>query len=98
MDRDSHVVTFQMALDRGTDKLASVANSNARRDSELLLLYATNTTRTFLIAHPEEPIGAAELDRYWKLIARRKRFEPIQYILGEREFYGLRFAVTPEVL
>ncbi len=50
------------------------------------------------MAHPEEEIPAAEAGRYAKLLERRYRGEPIQYITGETEFYGLDFRVTPDVL
>jgi release factor glutamine methyltransferase len=51
-----------------------------------------------MLSHPEDPLTANQVTRYHALLARRARHEPIQYILGEQEFYGLRFEVSPAVL
>lgn len=77
--------------------------ARARRDSEELLLYVFRKTdpernRAWLIAHWNSqtmPSVGAELRA---LVERRRRGEPIQYITGETEFYGLPFLVTPDVL
>ena len=50
------------------------------------------------MSRPSAPLQADELARYRELLVRRRRFEPIAYILGEREFYGLRFSVNRHVL
>jgi len=91
-------VSLRDALDCAVAELTTCDLANGRRDSELLLLYVLGIDRTFLLAHPEFPLTEEQLARYRKLIARRKASEPIQYITGEREFYGLRFNVTPDVL
>jgi len=91
-------VSLRDALDGATAELTAGSLANARRDSELLLLHILGGDPAFLLAHPEYPLTEEQLARYRKLIARRKASEPIQYITGEREFYGLRFAVTPDVL
>jgi release factor glutamine methyltransferase len=70
----------------------------ARLDAETLLLHVLGKDKAWLMAHPEEEIPAAEAGRYAKLLERRYRGEPIQYITGETEFYGLDFRVTPDVL
>ncbi|MGH8128153.1 MAG: peptide chain release factor N(5)-glutamine methyltransferase, partial [Gammaproteobacteria bacterium] len=51
-----------------------------------------------LYAHPERPITPEEAQRTLDLIARRAAGEPVVYLTGEREFYGLAFTVTPAVL
>ncbi len=71
---------------------------NAERDAELLLLYVTGAARTVLFTDGDRPLRAEELATYEELIARRQTGEPIQYILGEQEFYGLPFKVTSAVL
>ncbi len=54
--------------------------------------------RAWLLAHPDVPLTESQMERYQALLARRLKHEPIQYILGEQEFYGLRLQVTPAVL
>jgi release factor glutamine methyltransferase len=64
----------------------------------LLLLHVTGLSRTSLLTHPEQPLSLAELEAYFQAVERRAQSEPIQYITGEQEFYGLAFHVTPAVL
>jgi release factor glutamine methyltransferase len=54
--------------------------------------------RPTLIAHPERTLDRDQQAAYQRLIERRLRFEPIQYILGQAEFYGLSLSVSPAVL
>ncbi len=54
--------------------------------------------RAWLIAHSGDEIGFDQWKPYYELLQRRYRGEPIQYIIGESEFYGLPFRVTPDVL
>lgn len=70
----------------------------ARRDAELLLLHLIQRDRTFLIAHPKDNLSAEGAVRYYALIERRLDGEPIQYITGETEFFGLPFEVARDVL
>jgi len=88
----------KQVLDEAAYELSALGLSNARRDAELLLLHVLGIDRAALIAFPERSVMDAQLAEFQRLIERRRRFEPIQYILGEREFYGLRFLVTPDVL
>jgi release factor glutamine methyltransferase len=69
-----------------------------RLDAELLLGHALRVDRVRLIVDAQRPLQENELARYRELLVRRRRHEPIAYILGEREFYGLRFSVNPHVL
>lgn len=70
----------------------------ARLEAQLLLAHALKVDRVWLIAHDTDPLTPAQLDACNALIARRLVGEPIAYLLGEREFYGRRFQVTPAVL
>lgn len=54
--------------------------------------------RAWLLAHPEAELTDTQAIEYQALLERRLQHEPMQYILGEQEFYGLRFQVTPAVL
>jgi release factor glutamine methyltransferase len=71
---------------------------NGRRDAELLLLRAVGRDQAWLLAHPEAELTAEQAAQFEGWIARRALDEPVQYILGEQEFYGLAFRVTPAVL
>ena len=70
----------------------------ARRDAELLLCHALGRDRAWLLAHTNNGIEVEQGERYDALLIRRATGEPIQYITGETEFYGLPFLVTPDVL
>lgn len=54
--------------------------------------------RAYLLTRPEMPLTAEQAALYEAWLARRARHEPIQYIVGEQEFFGLKFRVTPDVL
>jgi release factor glutamine methyltransferase len=73
-------------------------NDSPRLDAELLLGHATGLDRVRLIVDAARPLAPDELDRFRQLLVRRRRSEPVAYILGEREFYGLRFSVNQHVL
>jgi release factor glutamine methyltransferase len=63
-----------------------------------LLASSLRVTREYLIAFPETDVPPPALAAYEALAARRRNGEPLAYLLGEKEFYGRRFAVTPDVL
>ncbi len=86
------------ALEDATNALTLAARQNARLDAQLLLSHVTCLDRAGMITRVHEDIQPEQLAHYQRLIARRLQAEPIQYLLGAREFYGLRFAVTPDVL
>jgi release factor glutamine methyltransferase len=70
----------------------------ARRDAELLLMHTLKRSRTWLITHFDELLADQLSVSYAELLERRRKGEPIQYITGEAEFYGLPFLVTRDVL
>jgi release factor glutamine methyltransferase len=69
-----------------------------RLDTRILLCHALQLSRIELITRSERIISEPEAVRIAALFARRLQGEPIAYILGEREFFGLPFTVTPDVL
>jgi release factor glutamine methyltransferase len=73
-------------------------HDTATRDAELLLLHVLQIPRTTLIAHPGRELTPSQRTAYEAAIARRLHHEPIQYITGQQEFYGLNLNVTPAVL
>jgi release factor glutamine methyltransferase len=70
----------------------------ARLDAEILLQHTLGKDKAWLMAHGKEGFGGCKAINYSSLLDRRAKGEPIQYILGEQEFYGLPFRVTPDVL
>lgn len=71
---------------------------DARRDAELLLLHTLGIARAQLLANSTRQLTEEERRLYQQNITRRLRHEPIQYITGRQEFYGLALHVTPAVL
>lgn len=76
-------------------ELAGIAEP--RREASSLLVFVLGRDRTFLIAHR---VCADDSERraFDNFLARRSAREPLQYITGRQEFYGLDFAVSPDVL
>jgi release factor glutamine methyltransferase len=66
--------------------------------AEVLLAEVLGCDRAHLFSHPEQRLSAAQSARYGELLERRAGGEPLHYITGEREFFGLTFEVTPAVL
>jgi release factor glutamine methyltransferase len=93
-------MNLRQALARATENLSGIADlrPTAPRDAELLLLDTLRLTRAQFLANPTRELTSAELSLYLEAIARRSHHEPVQYITGHQEFYGLRFRVTPAVL
>jgi release factor glutamine methyltransferase len=93
-------MTLREALTVAATQLASDPHlrDNATRDAELLLLHTLEISRVTLIAHSGRELTSTQQTLYEKNITRRLRHEPIQYITGQQEFYGLTLHVTPAVL
>ena len=68
------------------------------REARLLLAQATGFSEAAVIAHPERSLSAEAEQRFTDFAERRRRGEPIAYILGRKEFYSLPLAVNPAVL
>jgi release factor glutamine methyltransferase len=92
-------VTLGSWIENGEARLRGGSHpERARRDAEVLALHLIQRDRAFLIAHPEAELSAEGAVRYYALLERRLAGEPIQYITGETEFYGLPFKVDRNVL
>ncbi len=85
------------ALREGAARLR-LAGDGPRLEAELLLSHVIGLTRTALLTHPERPLRPDEWARYDRLLQRRATGEPLPYLTGRAEFFGLEFAVTPDVL
>ena len=80
-----------------TEALA-INPSSARIEIQCLLQHVLNVPRAWLLAHSEHYPNETEQTHYHELLQRRLRGEPVAYLLGEREFFGLMFKVTPATL
>lgn len=86
-------------LDHGEALLrAGLHPDRARRDAETLLQHHIGRNKAWLMAHADDDFAGCRAIGYAGLLERRQKGEPIQYITGECEFYGLPFLVTPDVL
>jgi release factor glutamine methyltransferase len=91
-------VTLLEVLRRATGFLAEHGSSSPRLDAEVLLAHALGLRRLDLYLQFERPLSDSELAPYRQLIARRGKGEPVAYLVGHKEFMGLDFEVTPDVL
>jgi release factor glutamine methyltransferase len=91
-------MTVGEALAETTSTLAESEVPNASKDAWQLVTFTTGLTRSQMIAHPETEIADTDLDVLRQAAARRAAREPLQYILGRQEFYGMDFVVSPAVL
>ncbi len=69
-----------------------------RLDLDLIMAHILKKPREFVLAHPEHKPTGAQMAKIGSFVARRAKHEPLAYILGYKEFYGLNFKVTPDTL
>ena len=84
--------TAQIAAALGLEK------REARIEARALASHAWQVDTAWLIAHDTDPLTDAQIAAFQSPLSRRLKGEPVAYILGQREFFGLNFAVTPAVL
>lgn len=82
----------------GTSYLAEQGIDEARLTIELLLSHVLKLKRIQLYTNFDRPLIDSELAELKRLLLRRRNREPLQYIIGEAEFMGLRIFVDPRVL
>ena len=91
--------TWGDARERAIARLRSGADpATAPLDADVLLAFALGVTKEELLAHPERGLAADDAARFRGLVERRYTGEPVAYLRGFKEFYGLRFAVDRRVL
>src|SRR5690242_243570 len=78
--------------------LRTAGIEDAARDARLLVAAVRAGSTAEIIAHPERQLAPDELRRLQELVRRRSAREPVSRILGEREFYGRRFKLSPATL
>lgn len=92
------MLTVLESLQLSTEYLEKKGIESARLNAELLLAEILNCSRVDLYLKFDQPLKENEIDKYRELIARRGKFEPLQYIIGKAEFFGLTFKVNSNVL
>ena len=90
-------MNVERAIAIGTEQLNN-GGGDPRREAASLLAFALGRDRTFLVAHTEYLLSDEEATLYLRILDRRASREPLQYITGRQEFWGLEFFVTPDVL
>ncbi|MBR5913307.1 MAG: peptide chain release factor N(5)-glutamine methyltransferase [Selenomonadaceae bacterium] len=85
-------------LRSATTKLEATGIESARLDAEVLLAHILNCKRLYLYVDAAKNLSPAQVIHYENLIERRAEKIPVAYLTGQREFMGLNFAVTPDVL
>ena len=90
--------TIAETLKLASQQLRAASVQNDVLDAQTLLAEALGKDRTYLIVNFNEHLSEELQAKFQRLIARRTAGEPVQYITGHQQFFGLEFEVTPDVL
>jgi release factor glutamine methyltransferase len=90
--------TIAEAIAEGAELLRASGINEERRTAGILLCHTLGIDRTHLLTRSSEQVDEARYEAYIASVGRRAAGEPLQYITGHQEFYGLDFIVTPDVL
>lgn len=96
-DREPHSLAAGDQVAWAATVLEPVTDT-ARLEAELLLAESTGIRRAAVIAHPERELSPLQAARLMDIVARRRRGEPLAYIVGHKEFYSLDLQVRSGVL
>lgn len=91
------MATLARALNRIVARLASLSDT-ALLDSQVLLASLLNRSRAWVLAHPEWELDEGQQHKIEQAVGRLESGEPLPYVLGHWEFYGLDFEITPDTL
>ncbi|GIV76087.1 MAG: release factor glutamine methyltransferase [Litorilinea sp.] len=90
--------TVGRAIVSATQRLEEAGSDTAHLDAQVILAHVLGVDRSWLFAHYDYKLSAAQANAYTELVARRVASEPVAYIVGRKEFYGLEFVVDRRVL
>jgi release factor glutamine methyltransferase len=90
--------TIRSLLEDGVARLREAGSESPRLDAELLLAQAISADRTVVLAHPDAAVGDGQAATYEAAIGRRATGEPVAYIRGFKEFFGIALGVDGRVL
>lgn len=85
-------------LRAAASRLEAAGLPRARQDAEWLLASLSGVPRWQLTLEPDHPVAEEVSEQFRELVDRRRRWEPLQHLLGWEDFRGLRLRVTPAVL
>tara|TARA_R110002020_G_C16206267_1_gene766672 strand:+ start:506 stop:1354 length:849 start_codon:yes stop_codon:yes gene_type:complete len=91
-------MTLDALLKQAAQRLQAVGSSSPRIDAEVLLCHVLGRDRTWLYTWGDKMCSLWEQARFDALIAARAQGTPVAYLTGEREFWGLRLATSPDTL
>ena len=83
---------------QGAHRLRQAGVPEARREAGSLVAHVLGRDRSFILSHAEDPIAEEQAARFRQFLERRAQGEPLQYLTGHQEFFGLDFEVTRDVL
>jgi release factor glutamine methyltransferase len=95
---NAHSIKTTLLLAVTQLKMQRIDAETAKLEAQLLLQHALNVNRAWLIAHQDDALEVNIHAAYRAMLVRRLNGEPIAYILGYREFYGLKLKVTKDTL
>lgn len=91
-------MSLDTLLKQAAQRLQAAGSVSPRIDAEVLLSYVLGRDRTWLYTWGDKACTLWEHARYDALVAARAQGAPIAYLTGEREFWGLRLATSPDTL
>jgi release factor glutamine methyltransferase len=91
-------MTLVEAINNAATRFTAAGIGTPRLDAEVLLRHALNKDRAWLLTHFHDTLEEEIRRIFEQAVERRTKREPLQYITGKQEFWGLEFAVSPEVL
>lgn len=91
-------MNVKTALNQAALRFQSAGIDTPGLDAQVLLAHLLGCDRLHFYAHPEEELSDADEKAFFELVGRRERREPVAYLTGEKEFYGLSFLVRPGIL
>jgi release factor glutamine methyltransferase len=86
------------ALARAIEHLTPPVSESPRLDGEVLLAHVLHADRSWLYAHTDHLLSASQQSEFFAMVSRRASGEPVAYLVGHKEFFGLDFLVSPAVL
>ncbi len=89
-------ITIRRALAQAA--LLTDSSDTPRLDAELLLMHTLKCNKSFIYAWPDKLLLSGQLSEYERLLARRRKGEPVAYILGRKEFWSLPLMVNTSTL